>query len=159
MGKASNFNIGRIKIVWFFFWCGNEKMLKINFFQKCSFLEICSKKKISGLGPCETPRPDVSENVELIGRVRFWTGVIGRQRWTSPKQLVRHRKYEASKKIDTATILSFELCHGISVEPTILGPRWFRIRAQNWILWPCLFFLRLLSLEFFLKFSPDFDSQ
>ena len=34
MGKASNFNIGRIKIVWIFFRCGNEKMLKIDFFHK-----------------------------------------------------------------------------------------------------------------------------
>ena len=33
MGKASNFNIGRIKIVWIFR-CGNEKMLKIDFFHK-----------------------------------------------------------------------------------------------------------------------------
>ena len=50
-----------------FFRCGNEKKLKI----KRSFLKICSKKKISGLGPCETSRPDVSENVELIGRGSF----------------------------------------------------------------------------------------
>ena len=29
------------------------------------------KEKISGQGPCETSRPDVSENVELIGRGSF----------------------------------------------------------------------------------------
>ena len=34
MGKASKFNIGRMKIVWIFFWCGHEKMLKIDFFHK-----------------------------------------------------------------------------------------------------------------------------
>ena len=34
MGKASKFNIGRIKIVWIFFRCGNEKMLKIDVFHK-----------------------------------------------------------------------------------------------------------------------------
>ena len=45
------------------------------------------------------------------------------------------------EKKDTATIFNFELCHGISVEPTILGPRWFRDRPQNWKLWPCLFFV------------------
>ena len=31
---------------------------------------------------------------------------------------------------------NFEFCHGISVEPTILGPCWFRMRAQNSILCP-----------------------
>ena len=36
--------------------------------------------------------------MELIGSVRFLIGVIGRQRWMSPKKLVRHRKYEALKK-------------------------------------------------------------
>ena len=77
-----------------FFQCQRENMLKIDFFIKGSFLEICSKKKISRIGPCETSRHDVSENVELIGRVRFWMGVIGRQRWMSPKKLVRHGKYE-----------------------------------------------------------------
>ena len=34
MGKASNFNIVRFKIVWNFSRCGHEKMLKIDFFHK-----------------------------------------------------------------------------------------------------------------------------
>ena len=34
MGKASKFNIGRIKIVWIFFRCGNEKLQKTDFFRK-----------------------------------------------------------------------------------------------------------------------------
>ena len=49
-----------------------------------------------------------------------------------------------SKKKDTATIFNFELCHGISVGPIWLVPRWFRDRAQNWKLWPCLFFWHLV---------------
>ena len=47
--------------------------------------------KISRIGPCESSRPERSENVEPIGGVRFWTGVIGCQRWRSPKKLARHR--------------------------------------------------------------------
>ena len=99
-----------------------------------------------------------SKNVELIGRVRFWTGVIGRQRWTSPKKLVRPRKYEALQKKDTATIFSFELCHGISMEPTILGPRWFCIGAQISILWPCLF-LQCLLAKYFFEFDPTLTAN
>ena len=34
MGKSSNFNIVRIKIVWIFFRCGHEKKLKTAFFHK-----------------------------------------------------------------------------------------------------------------------------
>ena len=66
------------------------------------------KEKKTRIGPSESWRPDDSENVELIGRVRFWTGVIGRQRWMSPKKLLRHRKYEALQKNNTPTILSFD---------------------------------------------------
>ena len=88
MGKASNFNIGRIKIVRIFR-CGHEKMLKTTFSIKRSFPEICSKKQISRLGPCESSRPELSENVVLIGRVRFWTGVIGLQRWMLRQRITR----------------------------------------------------------------------
>ena len=45
-----------------------------------------------------------------------------------------------SKKKDTATILSFERRHWISVGPIGLVPRWFNGSAQNSLLWPCLFF-------------------
>ena len=40
-------------------------------------------------------------------------------------------------------------CHRISVEPTMLGPRWFDGGAQNSILWPCLFFVTPVSHIFF----------
>ena len=36
--------------------------------------------------------------------------------------------------------MSFERCHWISVEPTMLAPCWFNGKAQNSKLWPCLFF-------------------
>ena len=45
--------------------------------------------------------------------------------------------------------MSFERCHRISVEPTMLGPRWFDGGAQNSILWPCLFFVTPVSHRFF----------
>ena len=54
----------------FFFGVATKKCKK-KLLIKCSFLEICSKGEISRIGRCETSRPDVSENVELIGRVRF----------------------------------------------------------------------------------------
>ena len=45
MGKASKFNIGRMKIVWIFFWCGHEKMLKIDFFHKTPIPRNLLKEK------------------------------------------------------------------------------------------------------------------
>ena len=45
------------------------------------------------------------------------------------------------KKEDTATTLSFGLWYGIRMGPIWLVPHWFRDRAQNSKLWPCLFFL------------------
>ena len=70
----------------FFFGAAMKKCKKTIFFIKRSFPKICSKKPISRLGPCESWRPELSENVGLIERIRFWTGVIGRQRWMSPKK-------------------------------------------------------------------------
>ena len=75
-----------------FFGTDTKKYKQTTFFNERSFLEIWSKKPISRLGPCETQRPDDSENVGLIGRVTFLMGVIGRQRWMSQKKLVRPRK-------------------------------------------------------------------
>ena len=80
-----------------FFLVGTQKNAKKTakktiFFIKRSFPKICSKKPISRLGPCESWRPELSENVGLIGRVTFLTGVIGRQRWMSRKKLIRHQK-------------------------------------------------------------------
>lgn len=48
-----------------------RKNAKRMFCIKHSFLEICPKKKISRIGPCEGSRHYDSENVELIGCVTF----------------------------------------------------------------------------------------
>ena len=58
-----------------------------------------------------------------------------RKKWKRPDN------YAVLKKKDTATILSFERRHWISVGPIGLVPRWFNGSAQNSLLWPCLFFL------------------
>jgi hypothetical protein len=68
-------------------------------------------------------------------------------------------KLRGVKKKDTATIFNFELCHGISVEPTILGPRWFRDRPQNWKLWPCLFCDASSPLNFFFNFHSTLTAN
>ena len=44
---------------------------RCSFFHKTLIPRNLLKEKISRIGPCETSRPDVSENVELIGRVSF----------------------------------------------------------------------------------------
>ena len=79
MGKSSNFNIVRMKILWIFFRCGHGKQLKTAFFHKTLIPRNLLTEKISRIEPCERERPDDSKNVELIGRVSFWTGVIAAQ--------------------------------------------------------------------------------
>ena len=73
-----------------FFWgAAMKKCKKTTFLEELSFLKICSKKPIARLGPCETSRPDDSENVGLIGRVRFLTGVIAAQSQKTVKFCLR----------------------------------------------------------------------
>ena len=79
MGKASNFNIVRSAGTWIFFRCGHEKMLKTDIFHKTLIPRYLLTEKISRIGPWKSWRPELSENVELIGRVNFLTGVIAAQ--------------------------------------------------------------------------------
>ena len=65
------------------------------------------------------------------------------------KKWKRHDNYEVSKKRDTATILIIMAWYWISVETTMLVPRWFNFGAQNSKLWPCLFFLTSPLLKIF----------
>ena len=144
MGKASNFNSVREKNLYFFGGGGNEKLPKTDFFRKTLMSKLTSRRIwkciiYEGYGdfcasyyPSKSAHGGKSESVPIIMR---------------------------RQKKDTATIMRFERCHWISVEPTMLGPCWFNGGAQNSKLWPCLFFWHLLSSEFFLKFSPNFDSQ
>ena len=77
----------------------------------------------------------------------------------SPKKLLRPRKYEALKK---KTRPQFWVLSSVT-ESAWNQPYWTHadsvteLKTQN-----CgrvFFFERLLSIEFFLQFSPDFDSQ
>ena len=47
-----------------------KKLVGANFYAFCNYARV---------PPCESSRPELSENVELIGRVRFLTGVIAAQ--------------------------------------------------------------------------------
>ena len=141
MGKASKFNIGRIKIVWIFFWCGHEKMLKIDFFHKTPIpRNLLKEKNIRARSMWNL----TSWRFRKCGT--YWAcevlnGSYRPSKMDESEKTGPSTKIRGVKKNNTPTILSFELCHGISVEPTILDPRWFRDRAQNSKLWPCLFFL------------------
>ena len=79
MGKASNFNIVRSAGTWKIFRCGHEKMLKTDILHKTLIPRYLLTEKISRIGPWKSWRPELSENVELIGRVNFLTGVIAAQ--------------------------------------------------------------------------------
>ena len=91
-----------------------------NFYQ--SEMELCEKWKIfvnrsvaenfqcenfSGIAPCESSRPEVSENVVLFGRASFLTGVIAGQSQIMSAKVEASPKLGGVKKKDTATILIF----------------------------------------------------
>ena len=62
------------------------------FGEMCGFFCGPHSEATSRIGPCERGRPDNSENLYFMGLGSFKQGVTARQRWRSPKKLVRHRK-------------------------------------------------------------------
>ena len=59
----------------------------------------------------------------LFGRASFLTGVIAGQSQIMSAKVEVSPKLGGVKKKDTATILIFQAWHGISVDPTMWGPR------------------------------------
>ena len=69
-----------------FFWRVSRKNAKTGIFLHLVKLsEILLLHHISKVPPCESWRPDGSENVGLIGFLSFWTGVIAAQSRTKVK--------------------------------------------------------------------------
>ena len=56
-----------------------ENCKKQRFFPKPLLLDIFVRQNYSRIGPCESSRPEASENVVLFGRATFLTGVIAAQ--------------------------------------------------------------------------------
>ena len=65
------------------------------------------RQNFSRIGPCESSRPEDSENVVLFGRVSFLTGVIAAQSQQGAEKVGASSKIGNVKKKDTATILIF----------------------------------------------------
>ena len=63
------------------------------------------------MGPCESSRPEVSENVVLFGRASFLTGVIAAQSQIMSAKVEASPKLGGVKKKDTATISVFGLAN------------------------------------------------
>ena len=70
---------------------------------------------------CESLRPELSENVVLFVLAVFKVELLALKVRSNSKKKSRQRTM--SQKKDTATILIFERCQGISVGPNMLGPR------------------------------------
>ena len=71
-----------------FFLRGTPKNAKNGFFLLFgNLLEILTLKHISRVPPCESSRPDVSENVVVFVPRSFWSGVIAAQSWRTAKFL------------------------------------------------------------------------
>ena len=87
MGKASNFNIGRIKF-FLIYLRGTPKNAKNCFFLLFGkLLEILILKHISRVPPWESSRPDVSENVVVFGPRSSGMEVIAARSWRTAKFL------------------------------------------------------------------------
>ena len=56
-----------------------ENCKKQRFFPKPLLLDIFVRQNFSRIGPCESSRPEDSENVVLFGRATFLRGVIAAQ--------------------------------------------------------------------------------
>ena len=82
---------------------------KRRFLLKPLLLDIFVRQNFSRIGPCESSRPDDSENVVLFERATFLTGVIAAQSQQRAEKVGALSKIGNVKKKDTATILIFEL--------------------------------------------------
>ena len=75
-----------------FFGVDTKNSKKRRFLLKILLLDIFLWENFSRIGPCETSLPEVSENVVLLGRASFLTGVIAAQSQQTLKFSVRHQK-------------------------------------------------------------------
>ena len=65
------------------------------------------RQNFSRIGPCESSRPDDSENVVLFVRATFLRGVIAAQSRNMPAKLKVSPQIGGVKKKVTATIFGF----------------------------------------------------
>ena len=79
MGRPSSIKIVRLAAIWNFFGAAMENCKKRRFLLKTLLLDIFWWENFSRIGPCESSLPEVSENVVLLGRASFLTGVIAAQ--------------------------------------------------------------------------------
>ena len=138
--KASIFKIVRLAATWKFFRYGHEKMLKTGVFHKTLISRnLLKEAHIQARSMWKL----TSRAFQKCGTYWAYHVLNGSYCWSKSdgfEILAPLAKIRGVPKKDTATILSFERCHWISVEPTMLGHRWFNFRPQNSKLWPCLFF-------------------
>ena len=98
MGRPSSIKIVRLAATWNFFGADTRNCKKRRFLLKTCLLDIFWWENFSRIGPCESSLPEVSENVVLLGRASFLTGVIAAQSQQTLKFRVRPQKKEVLKK-------------------------------------------------------------
>ena len=81
-----------------FFGAAIENCKKRRFLLKTLLLDIFLWENFSRIGPCESPVPEVSENVVLFGRTIFLTGVIAVQSQQRAAKVCLSRKISDVKK-------------------------------------------------------------
>ena len=83
MGRPSSIKIVRLAAIWIFFGAAMENCKKLRFLLKSLVFDIFVRENFSWIGPCESSRPEDSENVIVFGfgvllyyawfiRILFW---------------------------------------------------------------------------------------
>ena len=141
MCKASILKIVRLAAAWTFFWWGHKKSQKNDFFHKTLISQnLLKEANIQARSMWKL----TSWRFRKCGT--YWACHVFNGSYR-PSKMDESEKTGPSPKIsgvqkkDTATILKITARNWISVETTMLVPRWFNFGAQNSKLWPCLFFL------------------
>ena len=98
MGRPSSIKIVRLAAIWNFFGAAMENCKNGVFLLKTLLLDIFWWENFSRIGPWESSGPEVSENVVLLGRTIFLTGVIAAQSQHRAAKVCLSRKISDVKK-------------------------------------------------------------
>ena len=150
MWKASIFKIDRLAAVWIFFWCGNEKMQKNDFFHKTLISQNLLKEANIQARSMWKLTSRAFRKCGTYWACHVFNGSYRPSKMDESEKTDPSPKISSVKKKDTATILSFEAWNKKHVIPTMWEGLVIRFRAQKSILWQCLFFVTPPSSQ---KFS------
>ena len=142
MGRPSSIKIVRLAAIWIFFGADTKNCKKPRFLLKTLLLDIFWWENFSTIGPCQSSLPEVSENVVLLGRTIFLTGVIAAQSQHMAAKVC------LSRKISDVTKKSHGHNFEFSESPlNQRGPPHVVATLIHWRVWK----IKIVAVSFFLN--------